>query len=258
VDGSAVFVIAQLEYKVKNASGTVPLSADLSSVPTLRFFNGNVLAFLLCSPHVSIQTRQVRATGNGNLTLGQPQRSQENIDSDQANYLLSKVFLDFTTNSGPSTSHDVGTDMMIRLIFGDNYTDYSNIPPAPLTNITAVYKQIIQSVMKTLLSGAIATENVPGGYVEEQRVVTSSLGYAITSAILFGLLMIALVGAQFRKGRKAFDFVGLAAALADSEVPQKCVEMMQGTGEREVWKLEWLWVPSNNGGEPYIRALTEE
>jgi hypothetical protein len=63
---------------------------------------------------------------------------------------------------------------MVRLFFGtDVATDY--IPPAPLTNITGMYKQVIQSAMKTFLSGAIATENVPGGYIEEQTVFVRRL-----------------------------------------------------------------------------------
>jgi hypothetical protein len=85
----------------------------------------------------------------------------------------------------------------------------SPIPPAPLTSITGMYKQVIQSAMKTFLSGAIATENVPGGYTEEQIVFTSSYGHIFTSAILFAFLAIALVAAQFRKGRVAFTLVNV-------------------------------------------------
>jgi hypothetical protein len=60
---------------------------------------------------------------------------------------------------------------MVRLIFGTDVGDQ----PAPLANITAVYKQVVQSAMKTFLSGAIGTENIPGGYTEEQMVFTSLL-----------------------------------------------------------------------------------
>jgi hypothetical protein len=74
VDGSMLFAIDQLGYPQSESFGYDTISVDLSSIPTLKFStrNGgeNVLAFLLCSPHVSIQTRQVSATGNGNLTLG--------------------------------------------------------------------------------------------------------------------------------------------------------------------------------------------
>jgi hypothetical protein len=219
---------------------------DLSSIPTLKLPTGNVLAFLLCSPHVFIQTYQVWATGNGNLTLGKRQPSQGNIDFYQANYLLSYILQDLPTNSGPTSKYyQVGTDLMVRLIFGTNPADY-NPQPAPLTNITTVYKQVIQSAMKTYLSGALGTANVPGGYIEEQMVFTSSLGHVITSAILFTFLTIALVAAQFRKGRVAFTLVNVAAALADSDVPQKCLEMTEfkaGTGERKALKL----VPGGDG-----------
>jgi hypothetical protein len=223
---------------------------DLSSIPTLKLSTGNVLAFLLCSPHASIQTRQVLATGNGNLTLGKPQRSQGNIDFYQANYLLSRILLEFPDYSGPrSSSGQVGTDMLAKLIFGGDVPDY--LPPdymtlAPLTNITAVYRQVIHSAMKTFLSGEFAAENVPGSYSEEQIVFTSSLGHIITSAILFAFLAIALVAAHFRKERDAFTLVNVAAALADSNVPQKSVAMSQfkaGTGERKVLKL----VPGGDG-----------
>jgi hypothetical protein len=244
VDGSVLFVIDQHDY-----SDAMSLP-DLSSIPTLIFPTRNILSFLLCSPHVSIQTYQVRATGNGNLILGkqQPSRRQGNIDFYQANYLLSLILTKLPTDSGPTNnSHQVGTDLMERLIFGTNIADHSRyIPPAPLSNITAFYKHVIHSAMKTYLSGAIATENVTGGYTEEQMVFTSSLGHVITSVILFAFLTIALVAAQFRKGRVAFTLVNVAAALADSDVPQKCMEMTQfkaATGETKVLKL----VPSANG-----------
>ena len=58
--------------------------------------------------------------------------------------------------------------------------------------------------------------------------------------------MIALVAAQFRKGQVAFTLVNVAAALADSDVPQKSVAMIQSkasTGERKVLKL----VPGGDG-----------
>ena len=94
--------------------------------------------------------------------------------------------------------------------------------------------------------GPVATENVPGGYTEEQMVFTSSLGHVITSVILFVFLTIALVAAQFRKRRVAFIFVNVDAALAGSDVPQKCMEMEKfkaDSGERKVLKL----VPSGDG-----------
>jgi hypothetical protein len=100
--------------------------------------------------------------------------------------------------------------------------------------------------MKTILSGTFGTANVPGGYTEEQMVFTSSLGHIFTSAILFTFLTIALVAAPFRKGRGAFTLVNVAAALANSDVPQKCMEMTQfkaGMGERKVLKL----VPGGDG-----------
>ena len=120
------------------------------------------------------------------------------------------------------------------------------MPPAPLSNITTVYRQVIHSAMKPFLSGRIAKENVPGGYTEEQMVFTSSLGHVITSAILFAFFTITLVAAQFRKGRVAFTLVNVATVLADSDMPQKSVEMIQfkvGTGERKVLKL----VPGGDG-----------
>ena len=73
MDGSVLLVMDKF-----NSLDTAGI--DLSPIPTLKFPTGNELAFLLCSPHASIQTRQVRATGNGNLTLGKPQQSQGNID----------------------------------------------------------------------------------------------------------------------------------------------------------------------------------
>ncbi|KDR66545.1 hypothetical protein GALMADRAFT_259061 [Galerina marginata CBS 339.88] len=239
LDGSVVFVISQLQLP------QLPYSANLSNIPTLEDPSEfGVLAFLLCNPHASIQTHKVW-TGNGILTLGQPQRTQGNLDLDLVNYILSSALNDFATSSGPLQS-DVGTDMMVRLMFGDNFQPGTNMPPAPLTNITVVYKQIIQSAMKTFLSGAVATAIVPGGSLKEQLVFASSLGHVITSAILFALLTMVLVVAQFRPGRDAFTLIDVAAALADSDAPQKCLEMKQlaGAGERKALRL----VSSGDGG----------
>ena len=234
VDGSILFV-----YNV-----SIQSAVDYSSIPTVKFpTSGTVLAFLLCSPHVSIQTRQVRAFGNGNLTLGKLQQSQGNIDFYQANYLLSYLLVDFPSGSGPTSypGEQVGTDMMQRFIFGHQYEVGHQPVPTGNTNITAMYKQVIQSAMKIFLSGGIANESVPGGYTEEQMVFTSSLGHVFASLILFVFFTIALVAAQYRKRRDAFTFVNVAAALADSDAPQKCVEMTQlkaaGSGEGKVLKL---------------------
>jgi len=162
----------------------------------------------------------------------------------EANYLLSNILLEFPTYTklGPiSGLSQVVIDLISWLIFGTANLNISDSPPlAPLTNITAVYTQIIQSAMKTCLSGAFGTQNVSGVYAEEQMGFTSSLGHVIISAIFFTFLAIALVAAQFRKGRVPFTFVNVAAALADSDVPQKCVEMKQfkaGTEERKILKL---------------------
>ena len=255
MDGSVIFVLDQLIY-LDSTIGAWPDSTivDLSSIPTLEFnadnFTANFLAFLQCAPHISIQTRQVQATGNGNLTLGKHQPSQGNIDFYQANYMLSFILQLLPTDSGPSTyTNQLGTDLMVQFICGANvnlsYWGVRSRTLAPLTNITAMYKQVIYSAMKMVMSGAIATENVPGGYAREQIVFTSSLGHVIISAILFGFLAIALVAAQFRKGRVAFTLVNVAAALADSDMPQKSVEMKEftGAGGRKVLKL----VPGGDG-----------
>ena len=235
VDGSVLFVIDQ-----PDSNTTFPV--ELSNFPTSTLPTGDVLAFILCSPHASIRTHQVWATGNGNLTLGKPQRSQGNIDLLQANYLLSYALLELATSSGPSSfpAGQLGTDLMETFFFGYEPVDYGDFRShlAPLSNITAMYKQVILPAMKTYLSGNVDTETVPGGYTEEQMVFTSSLGHVLTSAILFVFLTIALVVAQFRKRRVTFTFVNMAAALADSDVPQKCVEMTQfKVGRRKVLKL---------------------
>ena len=166
VDGSVLFVIDQLESFNESTKipedqdgfltyGRTTVPVNLSSIPTLTFPSGDVLAFLLCSPHVSIQTRQVWATGNGNLTLGNPQRSPRNIDFRQANYLLSFILKDLSRNSGPTTNNgQLGTDLIVRLLFGEQSQLVPQMyEPAPLANITAVYKQAIHSAMKPFLSG---------------------------------------------------------------------------------------------------------
>ena len=276
VDGSVLFVIDQFEYAESYSEYSSTISVDLSSIPTLKLPTGNKLAFLLCSPHVSIQTRKVWSTGNGNLTLGEPQRRQGNIDFYQANYLLSHALLGFSTSSGPTTfSGQVGTDLMEKLIFGTNSVgaepsfedgptagdqpivkfqhQAAGYPPAPLPSIAVVYKQVIRSAMKTFLNGVIATENVPGGYTEEKMFFTSSFIHVVTSAVLFAFLTIALVAVQFRKKGDALTIINLAAALVDSDMPQKCAEILEmrqfmaDTGEKKVLKV----IPSDDDDEQF-------
>jgi hypothetical protein len=126
--------------------------------------------------------------------------------------------------------------MMIRLLSGNKYILYENNPPTLLTNITTVYKQVIQSASKIFLSGACGKFNTTGGLLQEQVVFKSSLGHVIISAILFALLTTGFMVAQFRKRRDLFTLVEVAAALADSpDALQKFVEMKQlaaDAGER--------------------------
>ena len=94
--------------------------------------------------------------------------------------------------------------------------------PTPLTNITAAYKQFIQPTMKTFLSSAISTENVPGGYIEEQMVFTwHHLWARYLHLRFFSRSLRSLVATQFRKRRVAFTFVNVATALADSDAVEK-------------------------------------
>ena len=130
-DGSTLFVIDQLVLDVARPSTII---MDLSAIPTHKFPNGNVLAFLLCSPHASIpsQSLQVRATGNGNLTLvGKPQQSLGNIDLIQANYVLSNALSALANDSGPTTlAGQLGTDLMEWFIFW-RATFFFKFPPPP-------------------------------------------------------------------------------------------------------------------------------
>ena len=234
-NGSTLFIISQNTSRSYTGTPTI----DLSNVPTLQFSNENIIAMLLCSPNISIQTRQVRTTGNGIFTLGQYQQRQGNLDLVGVNFLLGNILSEFATSSGPPQV-DMGTDMMIRLFLGNNYNLNSNTPPAPLTNITTMYKQIIQSATKVFLSGELGVANVTGGLSQEQLVFRSSLGHVIISAISFALLTTSLVVAQFRKRRDSFTLVEVAAALADSDAPQKFAEIKQrqaDAGERRILRL---------------------
>jgi len=146
--------------------------------------------------------------------------------------------------------------MMIRLIFGNNFQSNMNTPPAPATNITAVYTQVIQSAMKVFMSGALGRANVTGGSIQEKVVFKSSLGQVITSTILFALLTMTLVAAQFREGQDEFTLVHVAAALDGSDVPKKCLEMRQlpCAGKGEMVRL----VPSGNEGVGKIVRIQSE
>ena len=94
VDGSVLFVIDQLkllDYPDSRIAETLPVES-VWTYPPSPHLNSPAETFSSAPPHVSIQTRQVWVTGNGNLTLGK--RSQGNVDFYQTNYLLSYIFLD--------------------------------------------------------------------------------------------------------------------------------------------------------------------
>jgi len=58
--------------------------------------------------------------------------------------------------------------MMVKLNFNSTIGTQYGQQSAPFVVFTAVYTQVIQSALKTLLSGAIATANETGGYSEAQ------------------------------------------------------------------------------------------
>ena len=92
---------------------------------------------------------------------------------------------------------------------------------------------------------------MPGRVADVQQIFVSSLPHVIASTILIFLLLVMAVAAYFRPGRGyQFNLTNVAAALADSEVPQivKKAKVDVMTNEKSSASRNW-WLGNNVGQE---------
>ncbi|TCD68236.1 hypothetical protein EIP91_011305 [Steccherinum ochraceum] len=214
---------------------------DLSGLPVVNVtkHNSNAslpdmtfdLSFLICDPHIDLETREVRNDGHGMLTVGDvnyPVR-QGNLDPTQTNLLFSNILSRISDGAGPAVAQipTLGSEGLAVLLFGPNATNVTRddlhsltVKPAPIANITDTYTHMLQSASKIFFNGAISTAYVPARLSTQQIVFTSSLPQVIVSTILFVLLCAIAGAAHFRNEIPKFSLFSVASSLDGSDVPR--------------------------------------
>lgn len=225
-----VFMLSQC---VGNCSGG-PLNLDLSGLPTvpLTQFNSTYnVAFLVCSPNVVVETREIRNDGHGRLTVMGTSYTpkQGNLHPGQTAVMFSNALGKFDTNAGPQSAvAALGSESQAILLFGasaanfsGSYVDPPSLRPLPGANISENYARMLQSATKTYLHGAFSTAYVPGRLSVQQLIFASSLPQVIASTVLFIILSGISILSHFRRTTPRFTLFSVAAALDGSEIPSQ-------------------------------------
>ncbi|KAI0075492.1 hypothetical protein K474DRAFT_1676366 [Panus rudis PR-1116 ss-1] len=237
--GSVVWLLAQCIASNTTDCSNISneMSLNFTGIPTLdldvTIFSGKVVkyatAYLLCSPHATIQTREIRNDGKGRLTILDTPITppQGNLHPAQTYALLTNVLMDLP-NTGPLSQFSaMGSESQGNIIFGPQASNVSlpdfgvvtPIAPAPLSNITEGYTRALRSAAKIFMQGAVSKTYVPARLTSSRIIFTSSLPQVIASTIIFVLLLVITFIAQFRKEVPAFTLFSVAAALDRSEIP---------------------------------------
>lgn len=254
-DGSVIWRLGQCSSGCIPQASLTPISYNLDGLPKVQFNVNSTIweaVYLVCTPGTTIETREVRCIGDGQLTVTPPPPSgpaytrQRNLDWGQMNLLLSGSFIGTDGSvqgggAGPQfvpTSFDLGSKLQASLLFGMttvnefNGTEASPSPvpasgsvvltPLPAENITQAYVQIMSSAVKFYMNaGAIGTAYVPGREARNVLIFQSSKVYIGASTALFAILSVLVVGAQWRRGKmETYNFVGVAAAMESSNVQE--------------------------------------
>ncbi|KAF8593445.1 hypothetical protein BDV93DRAFT_566541 [Ceratobasidium sp. AG-I] len=190
----------------------------------------SLVSILVCNPRATIESREVRADGSGRVEVveSRPLVRQGNLHKSQTKLLLFKGLTDYTSNSGPSTTYfGIGQAAQIQLFFGKvgNATGTTTLTPLPIDKLTEGYALAQQAVMRSYLSGEIASSYVPGRIQTLTLVFTSSLPHVIVSTILFAFLTLFINVCFLRSDAQQFTLLSVAVALAHSDVPAVCEEI---------------------------------
>jgi hypothetical protein len=255
-DGSIIWQLGQCSSGCPAPAFGTPISYNLDGLPKVQFnVNSSMIweaSYLVCTPGTTIETREVRSIGNGQLTVASPPSSgqgytrQKNLDWGQMNLLLSGVFIgtDGSVEGGGAgppfvpTSFDLGSKLQASLLFGmDTVNEYNGtdgspspppasgrvvLTPLPVKNITQAYARIMTSAVKFYMNaGVIGTAYVPGREARNVLVFGSSKEYIVVSTALFAILSVLVVGVQWRRGKmETYNFVGVATAMESSDVQE--------------------------------------
>ncbi|KAF9230696.1 hypothetical protein BU15DRAFT_83312 [Melanogaster broomeanus] len=196
-DGSTVFFLGQC-LSGCSLPMSVNFTLDLTDLPTFTIEMSNQtwsMATLVCMPNITIETREVRNEGHGLLEV-------------QAEVLYGKQ----QWEGLPGLGAPEGTNVTIT--------------PAPLEDIVKGYTQIIQSAAKSYLAGYLGTAYVPGRVSTTEIIFSSSIPNVVVSTVIFSILTVLIVLAQFRPGKgMEFTLINVAAAFHGSELPAQFAQM---------------------------------
>ena len=162
---------------------------------------------------------------------------QGNLHTAQTGFLLSIALSEIPDHAGPSFL-GLGSKVQASLFFGADQINSVNttvgdttLLPAPQSNITSAYTQLLQSSMKTFVHGTFGTAYVPGRISQEVVVFRSSIPYVAASTALFAVLIIFVSVAHLRSGKsEKFALFSVAMALHRSEIPGQFAQMNRELG----------------------------
>ncbi|KAG1752305.1 uncharacterized protein EDB91DRAFT_1101762 [Suillus paluster] len=251
-DGSTTFAIISINI--------ISIYPDLTGIPTLQFTAPNntyELAFLVCKPNITIETREVRTQGSFILEVqplpeGKAYPRQGNLDFMQTSLMFGVATSYLSTDSGPATStwFGLGSETQVNFLFSDaqmNAIDSNNIGGAitlqlsPLENLTQGYTQISQAAAKAYIMGGEGTAYVPGRVSGKQLVFTSALPNVIVATVAFVLLWALTIFAHFRHGKYCgFTLVNVGAALHNSEIPEQFSQMKAHAANQTILHSRWV------------------
>lgn len=227
--GATVFSVSQCSFNCTSFSDS---TFDLAGIPTLKMdyeTKSFDMAFLVCSPHATVETREVHNDGRGRLTiLNTTYPSQGNIHAPQIQVMFTYLFQHLSDNGGPpSATSSLGPELQADFIFGPGASNRSNpdfnvagiFAPAPISVITDSYTKMLQSSMKVMLQGNVSKSYVPVILSTEQVIFTSSLPQVIASTVLFIVLLAVTAISHFRREIPKFTLYSVAASLDGSNMP---------------------------------------
>lgn len=228
-NGASVWFFSQC---ASNCSTTADVALNLTGIPTLSIKYATKTfdtAFLLCSPHATVETREVRSDGHGMLNvLDTPYPiKMGNLHEPQIQALFTFVLQDLDQNGGPLTTSGLGPEVQVNFMFGpgaSNVTIGFGDPlaiftPVSLPDLSAAYSRIIASSMKLMLQGNISTAYVPARMSTQLVIFTSSLPPVIATTVLFIILLGVMGIAFFRREMPQFTLYSIASSLDGSGIP---------------------------------------
>lgn len=217
----------------------------------------------MCSPHPTIETREVRSDNQGILTVFQDDKThtkQENLKSAQTALMLSFAMSEFKSKAGPdflsfgSKALLFGYDQISNVNTSLEFQGVYTLTPLQQNAIADSYVRVLQSITKVYMSGTFGTTYVPGRLSRPAVVFRSSIGsyspFALklsthtwcplpgalgASTALFSLLTLLLLVANFRSGQgEQFTLSSIAAALNKSDIPSQFAQIKQDAGLTKV------------------------